>query len=813
MAAIINSGRAKIAQKQGAGQVLNIVKFVFANIAGINESTPIDLDQAMPVAGNIVHETPVAASGYITPDQVAYSAILSPDVGNFNFNWVGLVDDENTLIAVTYTPEQYKYKTVGLTVGNTITRNFLTKYNNAQTVAAINVPVEAWQIDFMARLKDAEEHLRQDMADFFGSNFFIGQGFQIVAAGAVVSAKAGSGFVSGLRVALAADQVIDVGVVPKDIWLDVHLSQNASSAEVVFQFRTTAVGGTLSDYTDTANAVHYVEKIASVSAGYAVTDYRRTVNATNGILEDLLNRINAKANAAHSHQWNEIQNKPETFPAAAHGHPWSEISNKPTTFPAAVHGHSWDEISNKPNVWHTGNLSPVTTNTNQDIDGTKTFLGQMWLKSEIPVIHMQDINSPVATMAAFTSYKDNTGYQVGWIGYGSENGEYGIHNGNRNIRLYSPTVFDTSVKVPTLHWTTNDDQSASTAYVQAQKTSSPTDHTPGKTLNVGDFGVGRYLDLRGTIYETGAPSAVFGKGFVTGMAVGSALGVGGGLGVLEVHAHWPDQAGAPSVMRKFTQGHSQFSQYALDANTWSNWSKAWTNADYAEAVTVNTSQAILGAKTFKNVHSVDYDSGATISYIYGATGAGLGAATYYSRNSVVKAAVGTHSIIAGDNLDHATLWSSSEVHLMPAGSVNNTAILDTSGNFKVAGSLYEGGTTLSAKYLAAITNTNRLSLTVTPYDVLNGGTFYYWVVGKLVYFSCQFTFDHGSNEEQFATLPTAIRPQWDTVIPIYIDPVAAAQQTRCVQVRVLSNGPITAYINMNNALVNTVSGTGFWRIA
>src|SRR5690606_4052172 len=42
-------------------------------------------------------------------------------------------------------------------------------------------------------------------------------------------------------------------------------------------------------------------------------------------------------------------------------------------------------------------------------------------------------------------------------------------------------------------------------------TTSPTDTTLGRVLTVGAFGLGRYNDLRNTIYTTGAPKDLYGR--------------------------------------------------------------------------------------------------------------------------------------------------------------------------------------------------------------------------------------------------------------------------------------------------------------
>ncbi|UUA73106.1 phage tail protein [Cellvibrio sp. QJXJ] len=351
MAAIINSGRNKIALQQSNSQPLNITKFVFANVPGLDPSAAVDLNQSMPAAEHIVYEKNKDAQGYVAPDQVVYSVILSPDVGDFYFNWIGLVDADNTLISVSYSPLQFKYKTVGLAVGNTLTRNFLTQYANAAEITGINVAAEAWQIDFMGRLDSADENMRADMHDFFGNGYFIGDGFKIITEGATVKAKAGYGYVGGYRVVLGADQVINTGPLPKAIWLKAHLNKGPSSSNVVATFVAASTAEVLTNYTDAQNNKHFYVKLADVSAAYAVTEFRKFRNTADCLIKAIFDELDSKSNNGHVHTFDSIQGKPVSYPPSAHGHPWGEISGKPVVYPPSSHGHEWNEISGKPVVY------------------------------------------------------------------------------------------------------------------------------------------------------------------------------------------------------------------------------------------------------------------------------------------------------------------------------------------------------------------------------------------------------------------------------------------------------------------------------
>ncbi len=50
-------------------------------------------------------------------------------------------------------------------------------------------------------------------------------------------------------------------------------------------------------------------------------------------------------------KWDDLEEKPETFPPASHAHNWDGIENKPDDFPPAEHAHGWSEIENKPDSY------------------------------------------------------------------------------------------------------------------------------------------------------------------------------------------------------------------------------------------------------------------------------------------------------------------------------------------------------------------------------------------------------------------------------------------------------------------------------
>lgn len=146
MSEIVNSGRAYITAKTAALEPVEITHFVLADIDGLDYTDAVDLDEVMPDVGDIVATLAVSNKGYITPAEIVYSLVMGTSVGDFQFNWVGLKSATGELIAVQYTPRQYKIQTSAGIIGNRLTRNFLLKFDNAQSLTEIVIPAESWQL-------------------------------------------------------------------------------------------------------------------------------------------------------------------------------------------------------------------------------------------------------------------------------------------------------------------------------------------------------------------------------------------------------------------------------------------------------------------------------------------------------------------------------------------------------------------------------------------------------------------------------------------------------------------------------------------
>ncbi|WP_155958642.1 phage tail-collar fiber domain-containing protein [Klebsiella aerogenes] len=260
------------AQQGETGEVVLLDEFVFANVPGLDPAKPIDRNENIPPAGQIVHRQAVSRKGVVNENAVVHSVVLGADVGDFSFNWIGLINRASgTLAMIVHAPVQQKLKTKEGQQGNVLTRSFLMEYNGAQAETAINTPAETWQIDFTARMAGMDERQRLENTDIYGDAAFFGDGWLVGKSGNQYFVTKGTGYVAGLRADLAANQNITVAAKPVKVWLDVCWTGGFTSAWEV-QTKVT-VAASLTDYEQ--NGVrHHVFALASIDASGNITDLR-----------------------------------------------------------------------------------------------------------------------------------------------------------------------------------------------------------------------------------------------------------------------------------------------------------------------------------------------------------------------------------------------------------------------------------------------------------------------------------------------------------------------------------------------------------
>ncbi len=264
-------GENKLAQNQSIEGGLKIANFVLANVPDLG-SEPDDRIASLPDPSLIVDTLPFTKRGYVNPNQVVYSLVIGSNVGDYDFNWVGLVDEDGVLIAISHVPTIQKRKNVGGVPGNTITRNFLVKYTGIQQITATLVPVETWQIDFGNRLIGIDERERLANLDIYGHEGFLDDGWKVTGSAGTYSVATGLGYVGGIRAKNVAPQEVITTIFPNEIWLNVSLQGDISDMTAVSELVIDT--GPFEDYVDGNGITHYLTKIADIDDSGEVIDGR-----------------------------------------------------------------------------------------------------------------------------------------------------------------------------------------------------------------------------------------------------------------------------------------------------------------------------------------------------------------------------------------------------------------------------------------------------------------------------------------------------------------------------------------------------------
>jgi len=281
-ASITLAGESLIAQKQAANTGLKVAKFIFANVPGLDPNGPVDRAAAKPAAAQIVYSyvIPDANAGYVNPNQVVYSAQIGSDVGDWDFNWIGLESAEGTLFAVAYVPVQQKRRNIPpLQIGNNLTRNFLVAFDGALALTGITIDASTWQHDFTVRLAGIDERERLSNRDVYGRACFFGSSLQLEKVGSAYQLKPGTAYIEGIRLVQSAALPVVPPALPSTAWLDVALQREISDVVATW---AVVFGADKADYTDALGVNHYCVAIADLAAA-GVTD-RRSVEAINGPL-------------------------------------------------------------------------------------------------------------------------------------------------------------------------------------------------------------------------------------------------------------------------------------------------------------------------------------------------------------------------------------------------------------------------------------------------------------------------------------------------------------------------------------------------
>lgn len=290
-----------IAEQTKRGGSVIFDEFIFANIPDL---TDVNLKKylKMPKSTQIVHRQAVSQTGVVNTRSVVYSVTMGTEVGNFDFNFIGLINKSKNLLAVAIQSNTIKkIKNQNNVQGNSITRSILLEFSGAQQLTGINVNADTWQIDFTLRLHGLDEKIRLTNRDLYGRAVFFDNGFLVKrVSGKNFSAETGHAYIEGVRAALESKRQFTAANLPCSVYADVVHHATVTGA---YQTTTTLLTANKSDYIDTAGYQHYVQVIADIDRNGSVTD-RRLLSPLLGITpKDLTESTTSSTNeTGHTHK-------------------------------------------------------------------------------------------------------------------------------------------------------------------------------------------------------------------------------------------------------------------------------------------------------------------------------------------------------------------------------------------------------------------------------------------------------------------------------------------------------------------------------
>lgn len=302
MASLITSQFERYVAEQTIAQGTVVFdEFIFANIPNLNANN-LAQHLTMPTAAQIVHRQAVSQSGVINENAVVYSVTIGTEVGDFDFNFIGLINKSKNLLAVAVqTDPVRKTRNKNAVQGNSITRNILLEFSGAKALTGINVSAQTWQIDFTVRLHGLDEKIRLTNRDLYGRAVFFDDSFLVQRkTGNQFTIKPGVAYVEGVRMDSTALYNLTANSLPCSVYADVvHHCTVTGEYKTEIKYLTQSKA----DYVDTANRQHYVQILADIDRSGNVTD-RRLLSPFLGItpLELSETTVNHKDSRGHTHK-------------------------------------------------------------------------------------------------------------------------------------------------------------------------------------------------------------------------------------------------------------------------------------------------------------------------------------------------------------------------------------------------------------------------------------------------------------------------------------------------------------------------------
>ncbi|MDP8173689.1 phage tail protein [Pasteurella skyensis] len=266
-----------IATQTQQKQTVVFDEIIFANIPQLTEQN-LQHYLTIPDDNKIVHRQAISQTGVVNENAVVYSVTLGTEIGDFDFNFIGLINSTENLLAVAIGGETIKkIKNKNNQQGNSITRSILLEFSNAPQLTNITIPAQTWQIDFTVRLKGLDEKIRLTNRDLYGRQVFFENGFKVSrASGNTFNINIGAGYVEGVRAENKTLQQITVSRLPCSIYLDL-VHHNTVTGEYLTEYKF--LQRNKADWTDKAGYQHYIQKLADIDSSGNITDRRNIFNS------------------------------------------------------------------------------------------------------------------------------------------------------------------------------------------------------------------------------------------------------------------------------------------------------------------------------------------------------------------------------------------------------------------------------------------------------------------------------------------------------------------------------------------------------
>ncbi|UWZ92179.1 phage tail protein [[Pasteurella] aerogenes] len=275
-------------------------EFIFANIPGLTENN-LSEHLTMPNEEYIVHRQTVSQAGIVNENAVVYSVTIGTEIGDFDFNFIGLLNKTQNILAVAIATNPIKkVKNQNNQQGNSITRSILLEFSGAKALTGINVSAETWQIDFTLRLSGIDEKIHFVNRDLYGRAIFFDESFLVKRKQEnQFTINAGVAYIEGVRAHLMQTEDIILSL-PCSVYVDVVHHCSVTGA---YQTEVKFLKAEKQDYIDSAGYQHYVQILADIDASGNVTD-RRILSPFLGIKPNDLDEgsVSNADKTGHSHK-------------------------------------------------------------------------------------------------------------------------------------------------------------------------------------------------------------------------------------------------------------------------------------------------------------------------------------------------------------------------------------------------------------------------------------------------------------------------------------------------------------------------------